>query len=243
MLRLNIEQPPFDVIDNLKEYLARRFVDVDNSLSTAHEIDKYTSLPEKPVDGKLYYFPNEIDPDILIPGLYFYQNGVYTLLSNSEWVRDQTVQAAYGGILSFNGQSFPDIDSNWQHVNTFDTVSVPNPKGIVQDISNDGLILPFKAVYRINVNLTIEHNEVNSGRVLFARINNPTNGDPSNGFVVGTGRNVGVTNVVISAIVQIDNNDLNNVYRVEVSSPDSYTNVTIRSCIFDANSVSEILFL
>jgi len=74
MSNLSHEVPPEGLPDNIKEYLARMFLNVDIALSRGDTLPKLTAPPIRPVTGKIYYFSNAVaaHPVITTAGYYGY---------------------------------------------------------------------------------------------------------------------------------------------------------------------------
>jgi len=238
MSRLGDLKPPDDVPENLKRYLARLFLQTDIVLGQNNKISISGVLPAKPQNGNIYYFNQLIPPDILTVGFWGY--------ADDEWVylgADKSVTAAYGGVRIATPWAAANIGATWQTV-AFDTEMLTIPRGIIQDVVNEGLGLQIAGVYNFSANLDIKHNEVNAGRVLQVRLHNPTTG--LSGLVInfGTGRNTSHTNVSIGGVLlELLSTETGNVLQIQISSAaDSYTAVSVETGFMSATMVSERRF-
>lgn len=67
-----MEQPPYDVPANLKEYLVRQLTELQNSIEKSNKLPVLMNLPEKPKPGSMYYFGRTIAPNITAIGFWGY---------------------------------------------------------------------------------------------------------------------------------------------------------------------------
>jgi hypothetical protein len=81
MARISNEQPPELTDADLKEYLSRRFVEVDIALSKSKNFPSVYILPAKPQDGNVEYFGQIIGATITAVGLWGYVDGAWAQLS------------------------------------------------------------------------------------------------------------------------------------------------------------------
>lgn len=66
-----------DVDPEIAAVFDRLLVAIDNELSKSNDIKKYSKMPPKLLDGRLYYFTTTISPDITSTGLWFYKDGTW----------------------------------------------------------------------------------------------------------------------------------------------------------------------
>ena len=77
---ISSEQPPATVDDELSSYLVRMFEQVAIALSQSAQVPISNTLPDKPTDGKIYYFGQTIAPDIISVGFWGFENGAWVKL-------------------------------------------------------------------------------------------------------------------------------------------------------------------
>ena len=80
MANIGSEQPPLSTPDELREFLARQFVLVNNALAQSNKFPPIYNLPDKPQDGNLYYFGRIIGATITSIGFWGYENGAWVKL-------------------------------------------------------------------------------------------------------------------------------------------------------------------
>ena len=82
-MSLSQEQPPLSVDDELREYLARRFIDIENELGKFNKFTERKQMPYKPQTGDIHYFGD--------PGTHNYDAAItvegFWGLSSSGWVQ------------------------------------------------------------------------------------------------------------------------------------------------------------
>ena len=80
MASIGNEQPPVDLEVTLREYLSRRFVEINIALSKSQKFPPIYVLPTKPQDGNVEYFGQIIGTTITSVGFWGYENGVWVKL-------------------------------------------------------------------------------------------------------------------------------------------------------------------
>jgi len=230
-----VSQPPTDTETGMSRWLNELQNKMNIALGRTGSYPPIYNMPNKPQNGNIYYFGEQILPDILWAGFWGYSEGEWTYLGG-----DQAVQSAYGGITTNGVVAIPDLTATWYTIVEFTQSGVVPPKGVIQDTVNSELVLPYKGVYSFNSALDVGHNEVNSGRVIEARLINNSSGTTSSTVYVGTGRNASATNVIVPGVmIQITDNALENDISLQLRSPDGYGSVQIQGG-FNVNMVSEI---
>ena len=82
MANVPIEQAPEGTDQALAEYLERQFVNINIAVGNAGRMPKAYTMPDKPQDGTVYYFPKELLPDITTPGYWGRNNGIWVSLDD-----------------------------------------------------------------------------------------------------------------------------------------------------------------
>lgn len=157
----------------------------------------------------------------------------------AEFAIDTFTVAGYGGIGQ-DAASAPlaDITTTYTTINTFD-IPLIVPRGVSYGFANNSLALDAPGVWYVSVKVTLQHNELNAGRVIGLRFFNLTTGLP--GAVVfryGVGRNVGVSNIALGVFFNVDNPGDEIVLQLGTDG-DTFTTVTCIGAIFEMHSVSE----
>jgi len=229
---------PDDTPEKLKRHLDRLFLETEIGLTQNNKIIVQSTLPGKPQNGNIYYFDEVILPDIASVGFWGYVDGQWVHLGN-----EHSVSAAYGGVRIITPWAAADINATWQTV-AFDQEMVTIPRGIIQDIVNEGLGLVFAGVYNFSANLDVKHNEVNAGRVMQVRLFNPATGIGGTTINFGTGRNTSHTNISFSgALLELLSSETGNTLQIQISSStDSYSAVSVETGFMSAHMVSERRF-
>lgn len=84
---LSQEQPPFSVDEDLRDFLIRRFVDIDTAFKQASKFPERKEMPYKPQTGDVHYFGNpanhNYDAAILNEGFWGLVNGTWIDLGQS----------------------------------------------------------------------------------------------------------------------------------------------------------------
>ena len=154
--------------------------------------------------------------------------------------------SGYGGITLEADAAQPDIDSTFKTIVGWDGVSLTNPRFITQDFANDGLRFTAQGIWQINIQATIFHNILNAGRAMQLRLFDVAAGTAiGNPVVFGTGRNVEVTNVVVSGIlVDVPDTFLDDLVVLQLNSTSgTYLSVICIGGSFSATHQSEALSL
>ncbi len=159
--------------------------------------------------------------------------------STQETVLENFVLAGYGGLGLSASRLGSDIGLTWQTITGYDQVVTNTPRYVVQDLTNSGLVLDIDGMWLISVYFAISHNEVNAGREMLFRFYNADLAVGSRELVVGTGRNVGVTNFSASFLSEVDQVAINDLWQIQVRSDDTYTSVTWEDQEFSVTHVGE----
>lgn len=76
-----ISAVPEDCPPALRQFLEQQIVRLENDIKIANQLTVRTSLPAKPIKGKIYYFDNVVLPTITTIGYWGYKGaGIWTLL-------------------------------------------------------------------------------------------------------------------------------------------------------------------
>ncbi len=123
-MSLSQEEPPESIDQELKEYLSRRFIDIDNLLSRASKYPERKRMPYKPQFGDIHYFgdptAHDYDPIILSEGWYgFKEFATPTDPRTGFWNKfvlglealNTFTEAGYGGIDLNSSTAISNIDA------------------------------------------------------------------------------------------------------------------------------------
>ena len=84
-MSLTHEYPPADITESLKDYLSRRFIDVDNELKKPSRFPERKTMPQKPQIGNVEYFGNpathNYDAAITAEGLWIFKSTGWTFIA------------------------------------------------------------------------------------------------------------------------------------------------------------------
>ena len=180
--------------------------------------------------------PVEITPDTESEELRSYLDRMFLKVSVE---LDITFEPQYGGIRMDTPTDIPPLDSTWYTLAVFDAEVLEHPAGVIQDFANDQLILLTAGTYMFNVIMSLTHDEVNEGRELKIRLRNPTNDSVTPPFVVGTGRNVGVTSITMSGTMfEVPASGVDKTIQVQIGNGSDYAGVSVAGVVFTANKIS-----
>lgn len=76
-----MEQPPSGTDKALAEYLVRQLSKLQSQLDNGIIIEQLTSLPARPIIGKIYYFKNTIGDTITSIGYWGYKPVGWVLIA------------------------------------------------------------------------------------------------------------------------------------------------------------------
>ena len=83
-----MQNPPDNIDPALYSWLLQEVGRLDRISDSARVLPLSTSIPSKPVEGALYYFPAAVSPDITQAGFWGYSASGWILLSqitNNTW--------------------------------------------------------------------------------------------------------------------------------------------------------------
>lgn len=75
-----MELPPTSLASDLRAYLVRQFTRMETAIINRDKPEKFTSLPAKPIVGKIYYFSNVVGVTITQEGYWGYTSLGWVLL-------------------------------------------------------------------------------------------------------------------------------------------------------------------
>ena len=229
-MSLSQEEPPEGIDPELKEYLSRRFIDIDNLFSRASKFPERKQMPYKPQIGDIHYFGDPADHDYddiiiqkgwwgftatLVPGV-----GIWLNLS---------AQPAYGGVESLDLVALPDITTTPQVVPAAQG-SIIFPQGVVQDFANDGIEVEVLGVFAISWSLSILCNELNSSRSFVLQLYDATDDTILLNTVVTVGRNVGGANTSSTFLLNMSVLRINDLFQMRlVTNGDTFSSVSLNT--------------
>jgi hypothetical protein len=154
---------------------------------------------------------------------------------------DTYTVAGYGGIGQ-NAASAPlaDVNATFTTLNTFD-IPLIVPRGVAYSFPNDSMALEFPGVWYQSIKVTLEHNELNAGRVIALRTLNLTTGTPSGVvFRYGVARNVAVSNLTLGAFFEVAEDRVGDEIVLQLGTDgDVFTAVNCIGAIYEVHSISE----
>jgi len=150
------------------------------------------------------------------------------------WVNLLPVYLGYGGIDLDNAAQSDTVLNTWQDAVGWDAITLSSPRFVTQDFTNGGLKFSHAGVWQVSLTLTVFHNEVNAGRILGMRLHETTVPFTGTNKYFGTGRNVNVTNMAVTTLVDIPDTLVGKLIEVQIGGVDVYTSVVIESGSFQA---------
>lgn len=147
--------------------------------------------------------------------------------------------AAYGGISNTGSEAIPDISTGFQTL-PYNTVSVADPRLVIQDLANNGLIVEREGIWLMSIAFALEFLDINSGRHFDVRLFDATEGvvvATSNIFV---GRNQAGSNYAVSLLVTISEEAAGHLITVQIGNADTdFTSVVLDANVLNVVHVSE----
>lgn len=144
--------------------------------------------------------------------------------------------ASYGGISLSTPTPIADLGAGYITLPA-DEVAVSAPVGVVQSTANNSLAFASPGVYNMSINLGLEHDELNQGRIFRIQVYNTTKAISGRSIAVGTGRNTSATNAGFSALVEVGPGNLGDEFVVRVGGGDAYSLVIVEGYGYDVSSV------
>lgn len=241
-MSLSQEEPPEGLDPELKEYLSRRFIDIDNLLSRAPKHPERKRMPYKPQFGDVQYFgdpaSHDYDAIILSKGWYGFKEfriptdprtGFWDKLVGAGEAILTFVEAGYGGIETNVSTAMSNINATPQVVPALEA-SVGTPRNIIQDFANDGLIIEKEGIWQILIFLTLAFVDINSGRIITVEVFNDSESAVFDDSPIFVGRNQAGVNISAGYLLDVPEAIENDLFQVRVSSAaDTFTGVTVES--------------
>ena len=168
-----------------------------------------------------------------------YEVGTGIVWTGTKWESlNVWVAGAYGGIVQDSPVGLPDLGVPWVTL-LADTPMITAPRGIIQDVAQNGLIFNFTGVYSVAVSFTITHIEAQAGREIEIRLYNATKAVGTEGTIIGIGRNQSATNFATTILAEIPQSEVGDLWQAQIGNGDAVLGVEERSFNFMASQVSE----
>ena len=114
-----------------------------------------------------------------------------------------TVKTAFANMYSSTSQSIANITvGNWFDITNFPNTTV-TPVGIQVNKTTGVLTIEAPGNYVVAINLSLRHNELNSGRTVQLRPYNITTSTPLNNLTFGTARDTDTTNLTATFMINV----------------------------------------
>ena len=133
---------------------------------------------------------------------------------------------AYGTMYSSAAVTGPNISTGWTKVTAFNAVG--GGTGVTFDTSADTWTFNNDGAFHVSFELILTHNESNSGRIFWARLQDGSS--TADGVPVAVGRNQPGTNLSISFLQEVSADE---TFWLEVGNEDALTSV-----VWEAASVT-----
>lgn len=166
--------------------------------------------------------------------MVWFEGGIYrclidttaTPLNSGDW-EPITPRPGIGAMVAAVPIAGPDLGAGFQVINQFDTISIPTFGCTLNTITGEFRTLA-RGVWDIELNFSIEHDELNQSRDTRVRLWNVTTGAAvGHPFVIGIGRNTNATDVYIKERI-IAGSTVHD-FRVEIGGGDAVALVTWQS--------------
>lgn len=122
-----------------------------------------------------------------------------------------------------------------------DTPIIPQTRGMTLFLATNEFSFQAAGNWRLSVQLTISgHNSIGSARSTNIRFFNVTLGTPGDGYEVTIGRNTGDTTITVPTLVNIPENVLDDVFRMEIGGGDNITGGDLTYVNFSINYIDRL---
>lgn len=155
------------------------------------------------------------------------------------------VLAGYGSIGQDAGYSIGSLTGAWVTLE-WDEALIAAPRGVTQDLVNNGLVLTAEGVWQFNIKVSLTFAESNTGRQIGLRIFNLTDGTASGKpFVFFVGRNQAGENLPIPVTFEVSSDAVGDIIQLQIAglNGDTFSTVQNIGSTWSATHVSEALFL
>lgn len=147
---------------------------------------------------------------------------------------------AYGGLRLSAPAAFSNINATWKTIDVFDSISFQEPVHVTQDLAGSALAADSAGVYEFTFNISLTHDESNSGRTIYLRVYNTTK-DVATGvlFPVAIGRNQPGTNISYSVPVEASSEFSGDLFTLQLGNGDTLASVTFQAVEYYVKSIGE----
>jgi len=148
-----MEQPPINTDNQLKEYLFRQLLTLENRSLQLGNLEILTALPTKPSIGKVYYFANAILPSITVEGAWIYKStGVWTSLSSMS----STSSMPYIPYGAFQDTVSHTVTANTANAMTFNTTDYSSN---VSMVSGSRITIVYSGLYNLQFSTQFQNTD------------------------------------------------------------------------------------
>jgi hypothetical protein len=141
-----MEQPPVNTDNQLKEYLFRQLLTLENRSLQLGNLEILTALPNKPSIGKVYYFANAILPSITYEGAWVYTSYGWTSLSSMS----STPYGAFQDTVSHT------VTANTANAMTFNTTDYSSN---VSMVSGSRITVAYSGLYNLQFSTQFQNDD------------------------------------------------------------------------------------
>ncbi len=164
---------------------------------------------------------------------------IQTLSSRLDQAYQELVFAGYGGVKLNTSQGISDITPTFQTLPA-DSQVIVAPRGVVQDIANDGIVLTSFGVWSVTVGFVMQFNDTNDGRFFNVQVYDVTEESAVAEFPVFVGRNQDGLNYTTTFLADIELSAVNDLFVIKIGDASTlFTAVILDTFEFSANYVSE----
>lgn len=151
----------------------------------------------------------------------------------------ELVYAGYGGLrISAPASIAAGLDASWETI-PFNETTLDDSVNVTYDIPNNAMRLDAYGAWAMNLSLSFEHNSVNSGRMVRARLRDIDTPQNLGTWEFGTGRNAEITTMNITGLVPVAEAGAGKRVIMQIGGGDDYSAVNLTNANLSVNHVGE----
>lgn len=205
--------------------------DIQSDISADKSLDEQRylidSIRDESVQSALSLLYREIEPSS--------ESEIAELaVSMARTLSDRCAFSAYLSKSSTLNESTSDLGAGWIDLDFVTTVN-GTPKRISSE-SGGKWSFEYPGVYVVSIFGALEHNNSASARKTYFRIKNDTDATSSIDVPVFTHKNADGTDICISTIIEIDEDDVGDDFILQVGGGDTYTSVTFYTVCYSIHN-------
>jgi hypothetical protein len=192
-------------------------------------------------------YSGKIDLDLARPGdikdpatdraINFLHDAVEQL-SLSVVTEFESIIKGYGGIKQTATPGMTNLGVGFQVVPA-DAKLITTPIEVTQNFANDGILVERSGVWRIDIIISLSHNEDIAGRTIEVQLYNDTDAVEIDVILVPIARNQPRTFISLTLMVEIPESAENDLLQIRIGNGSTVTSVVLQAYQFSVNYISE----